>query len=158
MTISIFGACILLFSLLISGKAVAAIFRQDATSRRTSRVMSRVLLGLVAGIAVLTVAMLRYADIAEWSRSALSKETISLVRKAGEILFGTRSFSLMIQTVLIASSLPVLLVSLYSVVGECISLPFAQKTESLDVVEEPTYRAPAHSDTKTFLTLRQIRI
>ena len=158
MTISIFSISALLLSLVITVRALFVMLRQDHSARAEGRKAAKLLALLLPIVIILTMAMYRYTQLAAWSKSILPSKVVSLLRAMISVVFGTRSFSLMLQTMLVAITIPTLLLSLYVIVTDCVVMRSEYLAETVLVKAAPAYRSPSLGTNKTFLNLLQIRI
>lgn len=158
MTVSLFSISALLLSLIITVRAFCAMLRSDRASRAEGRRAVRLLAVLLPVVIALTMAMYRYTALAAWSKSILPAKMVAFLRSCISIIFGTRSFSLMLQTALFAITIPTILLSLYVIVTEFVVVTCAYQIERLPAETACDYHAPQPDGGKTFLQLRQLRI
>ena len=158
MSISLFSMSVLLLSVLVTVRALGALLFGDGSSRKICRSMTRLLSALAPVLILATIVLLRYTEIAQWSKAILPAPLVALLRSALDIVFGTRSFSLVLQTLLITTTMPVMLLSLYAIVTDPTVVRHEYCVSTVADVEHLSYEAPSTNGHGTFLKLLQLRI
>lgn len=158
MSISLFSMSVLLLSAIVTVRALSALLSGEGTSRKVCRNMTRLLCALAPVLVLSTILLLHYTEIAQWSKTILPAPLVALLRTAVEFAFGTRSFSLALQTLLVSVTMPVMMLSLYAIVTDPTVVRHEYCVSTVADVEPFSYEAPSTNSNSTFLRLLQLRI